>query len=1167
MKENSNQITTAVCASLASLGLAIPAMAQSPLTIANPGFEEPILANGAYQAGPPPGWNAFNGANVGVLNPTTGDLPDEAPEGENVALVTSSVEEDGLTQTLTSTFQADANYTLSAVVGNTLFTGSFPGYRVQLLAGGTLLAEDDNSLVLAEGAVATSTASYTYDAADSGLVGQPLEIRLLSKGLVAGEEVAYDDVQLTVALANPAADSGGPYQVTIPDGSLSLDGSGSLPSDGQTIVSWEWDLTNDGNFDDATGATPATIDYATLTAAPPSGFGMVEGENTIKLRVTDDSSPAKTSIAETIVTLAELSTTMTASSNWVGGDWDNGEPAIGVDAVIAEGVTATATNSVNPWSGMLTLEANAILNITSGTNPNPPDMAFDGATEFILKDGSQIRDNYKTMTFEQNFTIEGTAGLNHTTNAGNNHNRTFTGTISGDTWVTDGRNHVGYTYNSANTFAAYEVRSTDSQRHGVAFNAPGAAGLGNVTVTNGSGSQSAVLILGADDVFDESCILTLNGQGWANTTGGFGPYASGAWVGNSMRIFMSTFNATVSELWIDDVQRAAGDYTGTSGDWIGGTGTLTVINGPDDTDPPTLAPADIVDNVSGGPIFETETVTYTLTFSEPVDPTTVDVDDFENGGTSPATIESVVVNDEVVMVVVSPGGPGTLILQVKAGAIISDYAGNNMDTTTAIADDTNITVNPEIPPTLVSIENSVGDGPVFENQPFTYFLTFDKALDPASVDAGDFENASGPAITITNVTAYNDPTTYAVDVTPGGTGTITLGIKEGAYITSAYGTPIDTTTAITDDTTITVNAGSGPARGMITVDATAAWNANSTTITGTLNASGSDKLVVVVTGEHGNPGNHTGTSSAVTYDGVPLTKVVERNPVPGPSGTSVDQDQTFNDIWYLDNPATSDGEIVATVITRGNVTAFALSGTAPGVGQSAISPQASKSVVLSTSFANSIVIASHGMGGDGNSANVGAVSAVSPLVQTSAQSTGNIWDGHVTAYAFVPVTTTATYEFEGGNLIGSHTIAAEFISADGTPPGDGPFATWSGGLPANGDANGDGVANAIAWVLGAADPNANALGLLPTLDTTSDAEYVRFTFNRLGEANADTATTIAVEYSTDLVTWTPAVNDGDNVIIDVTAASPSDTVVVRLKRSALAADGKLFARLNVEIIE
>ena len=37
---------------------------------------------------------------------------------------------------------------------------------------------------------------------------------------------------------------------------------------------------------------------------------------------------------------------------------------------------------------------------------------------------------------------------------------------------------------------------------------------------------------------------------------------------------------TINELWVDGVQQAAGTYTGGDGQWIGGTGILTVLTGP-----------------------------------------------------------------------------------------------------------------------------------------------------------------------------------------------------------------------------------------------------------------------------------------------------------------------------------------------------------------------------------------------------------------------------------------------------------------------------------------------------------------------------------------------------------------------------------------------------------
>ncbi|HSP43256.1 MAG TPA: autotransporter-associated beta strand repeat-containing protein [Luteolibacter sp.] len=125
------------------------------------------------------------------------------------------------------------------------------------------------------------------------------------------------------------------------------------------------------------------------------------------------------------------------------------------------------------------------------------------------------------------------------------------------------------------------------------------------------------------------------------------------------------------------------------------------------------------------------------------------------------------------------------------------------------------------------------------------------------------------------------------------------------------------------------------------------------------------------------------------------------------------------------------------------------------------------------------------------------------------------------------------------------------------------YASWSGGAAPDIDTNGDGVDNGVAWALGAADPSANAIGLLPTLDNTSDPDFFIFNFNRSDEANDDPNTTIEVEYGSDLSGWTTAVA-GPDVVITVTPGSPTDAVEVKIRRT-LAVGNKLFARLNVVV--
>jgi hypothetical protein len=79
-------------------------------------------------------------------------------------------------------------------------------------------------------------------------------------------------VELVKDLISPVADAGGPYVVN-EGNEVSLDGSLSSDPD-NNIVSYEWDIDYDGEFDDATGAT---VSFTPSTA----------GIFTIRLKVTD----------------------------------------------------------------------------------------------------------------------------------------------------------------------------------------------------------------------------------------------------------------------------------------------------------------------------------------------------------------------------------------------------------------------------------------------------------------------------------------------------------------------------------------------------------------------------------------------------------------------------------------------------------------------------------------------------------------------------------------------------------------------------------------------------------------------------------------------------------------------------------------------------------------
>ncbi len=200
--------------SLISLALTTNAEAAF-VAINNPSFESPVTAPGTFaggQASGPTDWTVYNSGATngqrffGVWNPsTTNSFVNGAPDGANVGVVflenTTDLAEAGLRQTLTATLQLSTQYSLTVDVGNFSdadggsfdFSG-FPGYRVELFAGGTLLALDSNTLSPGEGIFETSVVMFTTGNSHPN-AGQAMAIRLVNLN-GPGIEVNFDNVRL-----------------------------------------------------------------------------------------------------------------------------------------------------------------------------------------------------------------------------------------------------------------------------------------------------------------------------------------------------------------------------------------------------------------------------------------------------------------------------------------------------------------------------------------------------------------------------------------------------------------------------------------------------------------------------------------------------------------------------------------------------------------------------------------------------------------------------------------------------------------------------------------------------------------------------------------------------------------------------------------------------------
>ena len=144
----------------------------------------------------------------------------------------------------------------------------------------------------------------------------------------------------------PTAEAAGPYSGTVGD-TITLSGAASTDTDG-AIADYAWDLDNDGQYDDATGAT---AQFQATTA----------GTFTIGLQVTDDDDATDTDTATIIVTeldvpkpgdanrdgvfnssdliqvlqAGEYEDGVSNNSDWEEGDWNGDGDFTSFDLVIA----------------------------------------------------------------------------------------------------------------------------------------------------------------------------------------------------------------------------------------------------------------------------------------------------------------------------------------------------------------------------------------------------------------------------------------------------------------------------------------------------------------------------------------------------------------------------------------------------------------------------------------------------------------------------------------------------------------------------------------------------------------------------------------------------------------------------------------------------------------
>jgi len=203
--------------------------------------------------------------------------------------------------------------------------------------------------------------------------------------------------------------------------------------------------------------------------------------------------------------------------------------------------------------------------------------------------------------------------------------------------------------------------------------------------------------------------------------------------------------------------------TPNSSAWSGYVGFNAFVITEIDVTPPGL---DIADDSAGDTTEVYNPVTYTLSFTEDLDPSTIHTGVFSNVAGSPSAylIDAFTQTDATTYeLVVTPTTVGNFQLQVAS--TVSDIAGNPMASDVTDAETIAVTSDPT-PPQVESIVDNRGGGPMGAGQTITYTITFNEHMDTSTVTTGDFANVSNTAVTVSAVTTGLVEDTVFVDVIP-----------------------------------------------------------------------------------------------------------------------------------------------------------------------------------------------------------------------------------------------------------------------------------------------------------------------------------------------------------------------------------------------------------------
>lgn len=189
-------------------------------------------------------------------------------------------------------------------------------------------------------------------------------------------------------------------------------------------------------------------------------------------------------------------------------------------------------------------------------------------------------------------------------------------------------------------------------------------------------------------------------------------------------------------------------------------------------------------------------------------------------------------------------------------------------------------------PTLVGITQNDADLAIQVGQVVTYTFSFSADIDAATFTSADLLNTGTAGVTFGTISEVS-PGVFTVQVTATSAGTVTLGIAQGAVITTPTGLGFNTATQILDDQTLT--ASSITVSNVQAADAAATGLGDTSVVEGdtlryAVTLSGTTAVVTEL------PLTLSGTAASVDYGTLTFTNGVTYNPTSGkitvPAGVS-----------------------------------------------------------------------------------------------------------------------------------------------------------------------------------------------------------------------------------------------------------------------------------------